>query len=83
MVKIIKNKNKELVISIKKNYEAGIRTIEITNLFSISKQMVNYWIHHRIIYRRKRRTKLARNEINIIIKLAKDKPINLFSFLFE
>ena len=47
---------------------------EIENLFHLSKQRVNYWIHH-IIKNRKRRTKLNRKEINMIVKWAKDKPI--------
>ena len=51
---------------------------KIANLFKISKQRVNYWLHHPIIQKRKRRTKLNRNEINQIIKWARDKPIHLF-----
>ena len=47
---------------------------DIANLFGISKQRVNYWIH-RSIKTRKRRTKLIRREINMIVKWAKDKPI--------
>ena len=43
------------------------------------KQNVNYWLHHPVIVERKRRTKLIRPETNIIIKWAKDKPINLWS----
>ena len=52
---------------------------DIACLLKVSKQVVNYWIHHPIIEKRKRRTKLIRKEKNIIIKWAKDKPINLVS----
>ena len=69
----------ELAIAIKKNHEAGMKPGKIANLFKISKQRVNYWLHHPIIQKRKRRTKLNRNEINQIIKWARDKPIHLFS----
>ena len=80
----VKDHNHELSIAIKKNYEAGMRPKEIAKLFKISKQRINYWIHNPIIYKRKRRTKLTRNERNLIIKWAKDKPINFakkFKFL--
>ena len=73
MVKI-KGKNHHLAIAIKENYSAGMKAKDITNLFGISKQRVNYWIH-RSIKTRKRRTKLTRRKINIIVKWAKDKPI--------
>ena len=73
------NERKELAIAIKKNYQAGMKTVEISRLFKISKQTVNYWLHHPIIIKRKRRTKLTRPEINIIIKWARDKPINICS----
>ena len=52
---------------------------KIANLFKISKQRVNYWLHHPIIQKRKRRTKLNRKEINRIIKWARDRPIHLYS----
>ena len=52
---------------------------KIANLFKISKQRVNYWLHHPIIQKRKRRTKLNRKEINRIIKWAQDRPIHLYS----
>ena len=71
----IKDKDHQLAIAIRKNYQAGMKPKEISNLFNISKQRVNYWIHHQIIKERKRRTKLTRNEINIIVKWAKDKAI--------
>ena len=71
----IKDKDHQLAIAIRKNYQAGMKPKEISNLFNISKQRVNYWIHHQIIKERKRRTKLTRNEINIIVQWAKDKPI--------
>lgn len=73
MVKII-DKNHHLAIAIKENYNAGMKPIDIANLFHITKQRVNYWID-REIRKRKRRTKLNRNEINQIIKWARDKPI--------
>ena len=52
---------------------------DIACLLKVSKQVVNYWIHHPIIEKRKRRTKLIRKEKNIIIKWTKDKPINIVS----
>ena len=73
------NERKELSIAIKKNYQTGMKAVEISRLFKISKQTVNYWLHHPIIIKRKRRTKLTRPEINIIIKWARDKPINICS----
>ena len=69
----------ELAIAIKKNHEAGMKPGKIANLFKISKQRVNYWLHHPIIQKRKRRTKLNRKEINRIIKWARDRPIHLYS----
>ena len=72
-------KYQEYAIAIKKNHEAGMKAIEIANLFDLSPQRVNYWIHHLITYHKKRRTKLTKNERNIIIKWAKDKPINIAS----
>jgi len=44
MVKI-KDKNHHLAIAIKENYSAGMKAKDIANLFGISKQRVNYWIH--------------------------------------
>ena len=73
MVKI-KDKEDHLVIAIKENYSAGIRPKDITSLFHLSTQRVNYWIY-RQIKKRKRGTKLNRREINVIVKCAKDKPI--------
>ena len=75
----VKGGNKELAIAIKKNYEAKMKPIEIAKLFNISKQKVNYWIHNPIIFHHKRRTKMTRKEINIIIKWARDRPVNLYS----
>jgi len=72
-------KYQEYAITIKKNHEAGMKAIEIANLFGLSPQRVNYWIHHPITYHKKRRTKLTKNERNIIIKWARDKPINIAS----
>ena len=69
----------ERAIAIKKGYEAGMKAIEIARLFSISPQKVNYWIHHPITYKKKRREKLTKNERNLIIKWAKNKPINIAS----
>ena len=73
MVKI-KDKDHHLAIAIKENYAAGMRPKEISSLFKISKQRINYWLHKEI-KKRKRRTKLNRNEINLLVKWAKDKPI--------
>ena len=73
MVKI-KDNNHHLVIAIKQNYSARMKAKDIANLFHISKQRVNYWIHSSI-KTRKRRTKLTRKEINMLVKWAKDKPI--------
>ena len=73
MVKI-KDKYHHLSIAIKENYANGMKPKEISNLFHLSKQRVNYWLHHEI-RSRKRRTKLNRKEINMIVKWAKDKPI--------
>ena len=72
MVKI-KDKNHHLAITIKENYAAGMKAKDICELFNISKQRVNYWI--RPLRKLKRRTKLTRNEINMLVKWAKDKPI--------
>ena len=69
----------ERAIAIKKVYEAGMKAIEIARLLSISPQKVNYWIHHPITYKKKRREKLTKNERNFIIKWAKNKPINIAS----
>ena len=73
MVKI-KDKNHHLAIAIKENYAHGMKAKEIANLFHLSKQRVNYWLHH-IVKKRKRRTKLNRREINMIVRWAKDKHI--------
>ena len=56
-----------------------MKPIEIAKLFNISKKKVNYWINNPIILRRKRRTKMTRKEINIIVKWARDRPVNLYS----
>ena len=69
----------ERAIAIKKDYEAGMKAIEIARLFSISPQNVNYWIHHPIIYKKKRRGKLTKNKRNLIIKWDRNKPINISS----
>ena len=73
MVKI-KDKNHHLAIAIKETYAHGMKPKEIANLFHLSKQRVNYWLNHEI-RNKKRRTKLNRKEINMIVMLAKDKPI--------
>jgi len=75
----VKDSNHELAIAIKKNYEAGMRQKDIAKLFNLSKQRVNYWIHHDVQIKRKRREKLTRNERLFIIRWAKDKPINFAS----
>ena len=72
-----KYKYHELANAIKKNYEAGMKANKIAILFKISPQRVNYWIHNEIVNPKKRRTKLTRNEKNIIIKWAKNKPTNI------
>ena len=72
-----KYKNQKLGNAIIKNHEAGMKFKDIAKLFKISRQRVNYWIHNKIIMPRKRRTKLTRNEKNIIIKWAKNKPTNI------
>ena len=77
--KKVKDKVHWLAISIKKNFEAGMKAKDISKLFDISKQRINYWLHHPIIKKRKRREKLNRNERNLIIKWAKDKSINFAS----
>ena len=56
------------------NYKTGMKTKAIAVLFSITKQRVNYLLHHSI-KKRIRRTKLTRKEINKIVKWARDKPI--------
>ena len=70
---------KSMAITIKTNYQAGMKPRDITFLLKVSKQVVNYWIHYINIEKRKRRTKLIRKEKNLLIKLAKDRPINLVS----
>ena len=70
---------KDTAITIKRNFQAGMKPIDIANLFKISKQIVNYHIHHGMNERKTRRTKLNRNEKNLIFKWAKDRPISLAS----
>ena len=82
MVKMIPQDNlpkKNIAITIKTNYQAGMKPIYIAQLLKVSKQVVNYWIHHPIIEKIRRRTKLTRKEKNLIVRWAKDKPINLVS----
>ena len=74
-----KNINHDLAIAIQQNYAHGMKPKDISELFKISKQRTNYWLHHKVNKRRKRRTKLTRNEKLLLIKWAKDKPINLAS----
>ena len=47
MVKLFKkvDSRHEFAIAIKKNYEAGMRPKDIAELFNLSKQRVNYWLH--------------------------------------
>ena len=73
MVKYLPNK-RNLDIAIRENYAAGMKAKKIAELFQISKQRVNYWIHNSV-RKKKRRRKLSRKEINMIVKWAKDKPI--------
>ena len=56
-----------------------MKPIQIAKLFGISPQKVNYWVHHPIITHNKRRMKLIRKERSIIIKWAKNNPINIAS----
>ena len=56
-----------------------MKQINITKLINISKRKVNYWIHNPIILKRKGRTKLIRKEKNLLVRWARDKPINLWS----
>lgn len=82
--KIPKEKQKELpkqniAITIQTDHKAGMKPTEIANLLGVSKQRVNYWIHHKLANKRKRRTKLTRNEKNYLIKWAKDRPLSLAS----
>ena len=83
MVKCYPKKNKdskrELAIAIRKNFEAGMKPRDISKLFNITKQRVNYCIHHSTNNKRRRRSRLSRNEKNILIKWDKDKPLNLAS----
>ena len=72
--KLKKYKNHDLAIAIQMNYKAGMKAKAIADLFKITKQRVNYWIHHSI-KKRTRRTKLTRKEISKIVKWARDKPI--------
>ena len=76
MVKYNRKINQD-AIAIKKNYSAGMKPVQIAKLFDISAQKVNYWVHYPIITHKKRRMKLTRNERRIIIKWAKNKPINI------
>ena len=41
----IPDKNHHLAIAIKKTFEAGMKPIDIANLFGISRQRFNYWLH--------------------------------------
>ena len=75
----IKDSNHELAIAIKKNYQSGMKPKNIAKLFHISKQRINYIIHHSKNNKKKRRSKLTRNEKMILIKWARDKPINIAS----
>ena len=70
----IKDKGHELTTAIKKNFESGIKPIDISKLFKISKQRNNYIIHHLKKKKRKRRTKLARNEKLILESEQKINP---------
>ena len=74
MVKIVPDKRHNLTIAIQENFSPGMKPKEIANLFKISKQRINYWIHYPI-KKRIRRGKLIRKEINMLVKWAKDKPI--------
>ena len=62
MVKI-RDKDHRLAIAIQENYSAGMKPKVIANLFKISKQRVNYWIHTPIEKKIKRRTKISRMKL--------------------
>ena len=47
MVKYLPNK-RNLAIAIRENYAAGMKAKKIAELFQISKQRVNYWIHNSV-----------------------------------
>ena len=74
-----KNERNELAITIKKLYKTGMKQIDIAKLFNISKRKVNYLVHNPIILKKKRRRKLIQKEKNLIVRWARDKPINLWS----
>ena len=76
LVPKVKISNKDTDIAIKMNFQAGMKLKDIASLFGVSKQKVNYWIHHSTNKRKTRKTKLNRNEKNLIFKWAKDKPIS-------
>ena len=42
----IKDKSHELATAIKKNFESGMKPIDLSKLFKISKQRINYIIHY-------------------------------------
>ena len=44
--KLEKYKNHNLAIAIQMNFKAGMKAKAIAELFKISKQMVNYWLHN-------------------------------------
>ena len=61
MVKLVpkvKISNKDTAIAIKRNFQVGMKRKDIAALFGVSKQKVNYWIHHSTNKRKTRRAKL-------------------------
>ena len=50
----IKYTNHELTILIKKVYASGMKPKGISKLFNVSKQRINYCIHHSTIIRKNR-----------------------------
>ena len=54
----IKDPKHHFAIAIKKNYDAGMRPKDIAKLFNLSKQRVNYWLHHEVSNKRKKEKNL-------------------------
>ena len=61
MVKYIPNK-RNLAIAIRENYAAGMKAKKIAELFQISKQRVNYWIHNSVRKKKKKKIIKKRNK---------------------
>ena len=61
MVKYIPNK-RNLAGAIRENYAAGMKVKKIAELFQISKQRVNYWIHNSVRKKKKKKIIKKRNK---------------------